>query len=611
MKKGVSLERALSKLGYMSRSIARKIIIQGKVSVNSKIITDPSFRVDLKRDKIAIDGETLKQKEKIYIVLNKPKGVITTRKDELNRKTAYDILKLNTWVAPVGRLDKDTSGLLILTNDNKFADFITNPESKVPKTYIVKLNKKITPEDLIKLQLGMEIEVDNQIYKTMPAKVRLIKTNPKTCWVEIEIVEGKNRQIRRMFEKLGYKVGKIVHEKYEDIQEHFGTITTVAQENIAGIRVIKSYVREDYEVEKFRKLNFDYMLKNIKLIKVQSLTYPLMILITGISIILVVWYGGYQVIKGAMTLGQITSFLIYLGYLIWPMIAFGWIVNLTQRASASMDRLLEVFKVEPQIKDTNETDFSIKEISGEIKFKNVWFKYPDSESYVLKGINLEIKQGQTVGIVGYTGSGKTTLVNLIPRLFDPDKGEVLIDGINVKKIPLKVLRESIGYVQQEVFLFSDSVKNNITFGVDGVSDEEVFNVAKIAHIYDEVIEFPNGFDTIVGERGITLSGGQRQRVGLARALIKKPKILILDDSLSSVDAYTEEMILKSLKEFRAGRTTIIISHRITAVKDADFIIVLDDGEIVEQGTHDELLELGGIYADLYQKQILEEELERM
>ncbi|CUT07525.1 ATP-binding cassette, subfamily B [Candidatus Kryptonium thompsonii] len=410
---------------------------------------------------------------------------------------------------------------------------------------------------------------------------------------------------------LVYKVGKIVHEKYEDIQEHFGTITTVAQENIAGIRVIKSYVREDYEVEKFKKLNFDYMLKNIKLIKVQSLTYPLMILITGISIILVVWYGGYQVIKGAMTLGQITSFLIYLGYLIWPMIAFGWIVNLTQRASASMDRLLEVFKVEPQIKDTNETDFSIKEISGEIKFKNVWFKYPDSESYVLKGINLEIKQGQTVGIVGYTGSGKTTLVNLIPRLFDPDKGEVLIDGINVKKIPLKVLRESIGYVQQEVFLFSDSVKNNITFGVDGVSDEEVFNVAKIAHIYDEVIEFPNGFDTIVGERGITLSGGQRQRVGLARALIKKPKILILDDSLSSVDAYTEEMILKSLKEFRAGRTTIIISHRITAVKDADFIIVLDDGEIVEQGTHDELLELGGIYADLYQKQILEEELERM
>ncbi len=410
---------------------------------------------------------------------------------------------------------------------------------------------------------------------------------------------------------LVYRVGKILHEKYEDIQEHFGTITTVAQENIAGIRVVKSYVREDYEVEKFRKLNFDYMMKNIKLIKVQSLTYPLMILITGISIIIVVWYGGYQVIKGAMTLGQITSFLIYLGYLIWPMIAFGWIVNLTQRASASMDRLLEVLKVEPQIRDTSETDFSIKEIKGEVKFKNVWFKYPDSESYVLKGIDFEIKQGQTVGIVGYTGSGKTTLVNLIPRLFDPDKGEVLIDGINVKKIPLKVLRESIGYVQQEVFLFSDSVKNNITFGVDSVSDEEVFEVAKIAHIYDEVLEFPNGFDTVVGERGITLSGGQRQRVGLARALIKKPKILILDDSFSSVDAYTEEMILKNLKEFRKGRTTIIISHRITAVKDADLIIVLDDGKIVERGTHDELLELGGIYADLYLKQILEEELEKM
>lgn len=410
---------------------------------------------------------------------------------------------------------------------------------------------------------------------------------------------------------LVYKVGKIVHERYEDIQEHFGVITTAAQENISGIRVIKSYVREDYEIEKFRKLNLEYLVKNVKLNKIQSLTYPLMILITGISIILVVWYGGYQVIKGTMTLGQVTSFLIYLGYLIWPMIAFGWIVNLTQRASASMDRLLEVMKVEPQIKDTDETDYSIKEIKGKITFKDVWFKYPDSENYVLKGINLEIEQGQTVGIVGYTGSGKTTLVNLIPRLFDPDKGEILIDDVNIKKIPLKVLRESIGYVQQEVFLFSDTVKNNIKFGVDGVDDEKVIEVAKLAHIYDEVMDFPNKFDTVVGERGIMISGGQRQRLGLARALIKEPKILILDDSFSSVDAYTEEMILKNLREFRKGRTTIIISHRITAVKDADFIIVLDDGEIVEKGTHEELLNLGGIYADLYQKQVLEEELEKM
>jgi ATP-binding cassette subfamily B protein len=410
---------------------------------------------------------------------------------------------------------------------------------------------------------------------------------------------------------LVYKVGKIVHERYEDIQEHFGTITTLAQENIAGIRVIKSYVREDYEIEKFRKVNFEYFIKNIKLAKVQSLTYPLMILITGISIILVIWYGGYQVIKGTMTLGQLTSFLIYLGYLIWPMIAFGWIINLTQRAAASMDRLLEVMRVQPQIKDTEETDFSIKQINGEIEFKDVWFKYPDSENYVLKGVSFKVEQGQTVGIVGYTGSGKTTLVNLIPRLFDPDKGEVLIDGVNVKKIPLKVLRGSIGYVQQDVFLFSDTVKNNITFGVDGVDEDKIISVAKIAHIYDEIMEFPNKFDTIVGERGITLSGGQKQRVGLARALIKEPKILILDDSFSSVDAYTEEIILKNLKEYRKGRTTIIISHRITAVKDADFIIVLDDGEIVESGTHDELIELGGIYAELYQKQILEEELEKM
>ncbi len=410
---------------------------------------------------------------------------------------------------------------------------------------------------------------------------------------------------------LVYKVGKIVHEKYEDIQEHFGVITTAAQENISGIRVIKSYVREDYEIEKFKRLNLEYLVKNVKLIKIESLMYPLMILITGISIILVIWYGGFQVIKGSMTLGQVTSFLIYLGYLIWPMIAFGWIVNLTQRASASMDRLLEVMKVEPQIKDTYETDHSIREIKGKITFKDVWFKYPDSENYVLKGINLEIEQGQTVGIVGYTGSGKTTLVNLIPRLFDPDRGEVLIDDINIKKIPLKVLRESIGYVQQEVFLFSDTVKNNIKFGVDGVDDEKVIEVTKLAHIYDEVMDFPDRFDTIVGERGIMISGGQKQRLGLARALIKEPKILILDDSFSSVDAYTEEMILKNLREFRKGRTTIIISHRITAVKDADFIIVLDDGEIVEKGTHEELLSLGGIYADLYQKQVLEEELEKM
>ncbi len=410
---------------------------------------------------------------------------------------------------------------------------------------------------------------------------------------------------------LVYKVGKIVHEKYEDIQEHFGVITTAAQENISGIRVIKSYVRENYEIEKFKRLTLEYLVKNVKLVKIESLMYPLMILITGVSIILVIWYGGFQVIKGSMTLGQVTSFLIYLGYLIWPMIAFGWIVNLTQRASASMDRLLEVMRVESQIKDTHETDHSIREIKGKITFKDVWFKYPDSENYVLKGINLEIDQGQTVGIVGYTGSGKTTLVNLIPRLFDPDRGEVLIDDVNIKKIPLKVLRESIGYVQQEVFLFSDTVKNNIRFGVDGVNDEKVIEVAKLAHIYDEVMDFPNKFDTIVGERGIMISGGQKQRLGLARALIKEPKILILDDSFSSVDAYTEEMILKNLREFRKGRTTIIISHRITAVKDADFIIVLDGGEILEKGTHEELLSLDGIYADLYQKQVLEEELEKM
>lgn len=410
---------------------------------------------------------------------------------------------------------------------------------------------------------------------------------------------------------LVYKVGNIVHERYEDIQEHFGKLATAVQENVSNIRLIKSYVREDYEIEKFRKLSLEYMLKNVKLARIQSLTYPLMILMTGISIILVVWYGGKQVIRGEMTLGQVTTFLIYLGYLIWPMIAFGWIINLTQRALASMDRLVEVLRVTPKIRDTDETDFSIKEIKGEIKFINVYFRYSETERYALKNINFEIKRGQTIGIVGYTGSGKTTLVNLIPRLFDATEGEILIDGVDIRKIPLRVLRESIGYVQQEAFLFSDTVRNNITFGVDKVSDDEIIKVAKVVCIYDEIIEFPNKFDTIVGERGITLSGGQKQRLALARALIREPKILILDDSFSSVDAYTEEMILSNLEELKKDKTTIIVSHRVTTLKNADFIIVLDEGEIVEQGTHDELLELGGIYSDLYQKQILEGELEKM
>jgi ATP-binding cassette subfamily B protein len=410
---------------------------------------------------------------------------------------------------------------------------------------------------------------------------------------------------------LVYKIGKIVHDRYEKIQEHYGVITTAAQENISGIRVIKAYVREDYEIDKFRRLSLEYLRKNLGLIKVQSLTYPLMILITGISIILVIWYGGSQVIRGEITLGRMTSFVIYLGYLIWPMIAFGWIINLTQRASASMDRLNRIFDTKPKITDGADVDCSINRIRGEIEFRDVWFKYPGSDDYVLKGINLKIEKGKTMAIVGYTGSGKTTLVNLIPRLFEPVDGEILIDGIDIRRIPLKVLRGHIGYVQQESFLFSDTIRNNIAFGVDNVSDEEIIEAAKMAHIWDDINEFPKKLDTVIGEKGITLSGGQKQRLSIARALIKKPDILILDDSLSSVDTYTEEKILKNLRRFREGRTTIIISHRISTVRDADMIIVLHDGRVIEMGTHEELLDLGNIYADLYYKQMLEEELERI
>jgi ATP-binding cassette, subfamily B, multidrug efflux pump len=416
-----------------------------------------------------------------------------------------------------------------------------------------------------------------------------------------------------------YKLGKQIHKKFEERQEQFSLLTTRAQENLSGIRIVKAYVREEYEISRFKKLSFEYLKKNLVLAKIQSILWPLMFLLVGSSLVIIVYVGGLKVINGEMSIGTLTAFFGYLTLLIWPMIAFGWVTNLLQQGAASMGRLIKIMDAEPEIQDSNRTDYSVKEIQGNIEFKNIFFTHKNSETPVLKNINLNIPGGITVAIVGHTGSGKSTLINLILRLYDVAAGDLLIDGISIKKIPLEVLRSNIGYVQQETFLFSDTLKENISYGIlendeekmkDRIMDD-VVKAAEISQIAKDVKDFPNGFETMLGERGITLSGGQKQRASIARAVMRNPKILILDDALSAVDTYTEEEILKRLRSVMKDRTSIIISHRISTVKEADLIVVLNNGEIVERGNHDELVAIGGIYADLYEKQLLEEELRKL
>jgi len=403
------------------------------------------------------------------------------------------------------------------------------------------------------------------------------------------------------------RFGKIIHKRFRKAQESFSRLTEKTQENFSGIRVIKSFVQETEEIVKFTQANQDYVNKNMSLVRVQAVFHPIVQFISGLSLLIVLSYGGILVIRREITLGDFVAFNSYLGLLTWPMMAIGWVMNILQRGAASMARLNEIFQTTPEIIDDPQVvDPDLTLIDGEIEIKHLSFSYPGSNRTVLTDINIHLPIGKTLAIVGKTGSGKTTLVNLLVRLFDTEKGMIQIDGRDIKTFPLEVLRSHIGYVPQDNFLFSTSIKENIAFGIDSFTDEALVKAADDAQILDNIMEFPKQFDTLVGERGVSLSGGQKQRVSIARALIKNPSILILDDSLSAVDTKTEEAVLNRLHEVMKQKTTIIISHRISTIKNADEIIFLEDGKIVERGTHEELVQLQGAYYQMYQKQLLEE-----
>ncbi len=408
-----------------------------------------------------------------------------------------------------------------------------------------------------------------------------------------------------------YRLGKLVHKKFEERQEKYSELTTRAQENLSGIRVVKAYVREQYETGLFRSLSREYLKKNLVLARVQSIMWPLMFLLVGFSLILTLYFGGLKVINGQMSIGILTAFFGYLVMLIWPMIAFGWVINLLQQGSASMNRLGKIMDTEPEIRDTAATDHSITHINGKVEFRHVSFRHENALRNTLEDVSLILPAGSTLAVVGYTGSGKSTLVNLLTRLLDVTGGELFIDDRDIRRIPLSVLRSHIGYVPQETFLFSETIADNIRYGVDASDEPTIRDAAEVAQLSKDVADFPKQYATMLGERGITLSGGQKQRTSIARAVMRQPSILILDDALSAVDTYTEEEILKRLRGVMKGRTSILISHRISTVKDADMIVVLHEGRIVERGVHDTLVADGGIYAELHRKQLLEEEIEHL
>jgi ATP-binding cassette, subfamily B, multidrug efflux pump len=437
--------------------------------------------------------------------------------------------------------------------------------------------------------------------------------------------------------------GSAIHRRFERIQAQLSDISAVAQEALSGVRVVRAYRQEHSELERFRAANAEYLQRNRMLIVLQGFFFPSMSFFLGLGALLILWIGSREVITGRITIGQFVAFNAYLAMLSWPMIAFGWVTNMLQRGMASWKRMLEVLETQPEISDSGaQTSDSMEqtpdllEIRGDVEFRDLVFRYGDT--VVLDHVSLRIDAGQTVALIGVTGSGKSTLIGLLARLHEPPRGSVFVDGVDVLDLPLSVLRGAIGFVPQEPFLFSDSLADNVAFGLDAREgagrageagraggaggaggagrtgegearrEQRILGAAAVARLDKDVADFPNGYNTMVGERGITLSGGQKQRTALARALAIDPRILILDDSLSAVDTYTEEEILSRLRSVLRQRTSIIVSHRISTVRDADRIFVLDAGRIVERGTHDELVRLNGLYAALHKKQLLEEEL---
>jgi ATP-binding cassette, subfamily B, multidrug efflux pump len=423
--------------------------------------------------------------------------------------------------------------------------------------------------------------------------------------------------------------GRRIHERFERIQAMFSDISARAQENFSGARLIRAYVQEDAEIRAFETENQEYIRRSLRLVRLMGMLWPTLELTLGCAVVLVLWLGGREVIhglsrvtlvsnlgnshpaitttlslSGSMSVGQFVSFSTYMMQLTWPIIALGWVINIFQRGTASLIRINEIMHEQPEIQDA--PGAQDREITGEIEFRALNFSYDGKP--VLHDVNLRVPAGSSLAIVGPTGSGKTTLVSLIPRIYDAEPGAVLIDGRSIREYQLASLRRNIGFVPQETFLFSDRIRENIALGVDSATDQDIRKAADAANIAADIETFPEGYDTMVGERGITLSGGQKQRTAIARALIRSPKILILDDALSSVDTHTEDKILNHLRDVMRGRTTIFISHRVSTVRNADRIAVLHSGRIVELGTHDELLALNGYYCDLYNKQLLEEEL---